>query len=239
MRLSRVAPLGALALAAAIATTLAQTGGPAASPPATPPAATTGGTKIAVLDPQVVLDHMAEMAAIKAQFKQKQDQQVADENAKKAEIAQLQESRDRNLKPDTPPYNEISVQIDQKTADLQAWDSFTRMQDDRDQKQTLKTVYKEIQDAAARIAQQDGIDLVITTIDQDIPSVEKMTNDQLHLLLDERVVLYHSPHIDITQKVLLMLDNDFAKGGGVPPAPAPAPGPAPTPPPGGPAPTGH
>jgi Skp family chaperone for outer membrane proteins len=213
MRLSRIAPLAALALAAVIATALAQAGQSAASPPVAPPAApapAAGGTKIAVLDPQIVLDNMAEMKAIKDQFKQKQAQQVADENAKKAEIAQLEDNRNRNLKPDSKQYNEISVEIDQKTADLQGWDAFTRLQDDREQKQTLKNVYKEIQDAAARVAQQDGIDLVITTIDQEIPSVEKMTNDQLHLLLDERIVLYHSPHIDITQKVLLMLDNDFA-----------------------------
>jgi Skp family chaperone for outer membrane proteins len=211
MRLSRIASLGALALAALIATALAQSGQPPASPPpAAAPAPASGATRIAVIDPQIVLDSMQEMKAIKDQFKQKQAQQVSDENAKKAEIAQLEDNRNRNLKPDSPQYNQISVDIDQKTADLQGWDAFTRLQDDREQKQTLKNVYKEIQDAAGRVAQQDGIDLVITTIDQDIPSVEKMTNDQLHLLLDERVVLYHSPHIDITQKVLLMLDTDFA-----------------------------
>jgi Skp family chaperone for outer membrane proteins len=211
MRLSRIASLGALALAALIATALAQSGQPPASPPpAAAPAPASGATRIAVIDPQIVLDSMQEMKAIKDQFKQKQAQQVSDENAKKAEIAQLEDNRNRNLKPDSPQYNQISVDIDQKSADLQGWDAFTRLQDDREQKQTLKNVYKEIQDAAGRVAQQDGIDLVITTIDQDIPSVEKMTNDQLHLLLDERVVLYHSPHIDITQKVLLMLDTDFA-----------------------------
>ncbi|HEX4124012.1 MAG TPA: OmpH family outer membrane protein [Tepidisphaeraceae bacterium] len=215
MRLPHIASLAALALSAAIATVLADNGpaavpAAASNPPAAAPAPAGEAPKFAVIDPQIVLDGMQEMKDIKNQFQQKQQQQQADENSKKAAVAQLDSSR-KQLRPGSKQYNEISEQIDQATADLQSWETLTRLRDEREQKQTLLTLYKEIQDACGRIAQQDGLDLVITTIDQDIPSVENMTNDQLHLLLDERVVMFHSARVDITQKVLIQVNLEYAQ----------------------------
>src|SRR5438105_4935923 len=65
--------------------------------------------------------------------------------------------------------------------------------------------------AVAQVAQEMGADLVVADQGQDVPAVEDLNFDQLRLLLNQRNVLYVSKRIDIGERVLTVLDAQYAK----------------------------
>ncbi len=204
-----LAALGGLTVAAAHAS---------AAPPAPTPGAGAGpaaGTplppaRIAVINPSKVFQEMKETRDLRAKLESRRQELAAAEQDKRKNIEDLKRARS-NLKPDSPQYNDLSKQLDQATAEFQAWAQVTRVQAERDQKQMMKSLFDKIQSACAQVAQEMGADLVLADQGQDVPAVEDLNFDQLRLLLNQRNVLYAGKRIDIGERVLTVLDAQYAK----------------------------
>lgn len=175
---------------------------PAAAP--VPPA------RIGVVNPSRVFQDMKETKDLRAKLESRRQELQATEAEKRKTIDDLKRAR-ANLKPDSPQYNDISRQFEQASAEFQTWGQVTRMDAEREQKQMMKTLFDKIQTAVGQIAQDQGIDLVLADQGQDVPPVEDLNFDQLRLLLNQRNVLYASKKVDISERVLTVLDAQYAK----------------------------
>jgi Skp family chaperone for outer membrane proteins len=94
-------------------------------------------------------------------------------------------------------------------------------------KQSLKGMYDHMADAAAQVASQQHLDLVIADQSPEIgPDLEKANIGQLEAALAARAVLFANKKADITEDVLTVVEANFAKQNPSPgPPPLPAPGP--------------
>jgi hypothetical protein len=91
----------------------------------------------------------------------------------------------------------------------------------------LKVCYDHIAAAAAQVAEQEHLDLVIADPFRDIgPDMDKATAAQLDAALSSRIVLFANKKADITEDVITMVQLNFAKQQAPPggPLPLPAPG---------------
>jgi Skp family chaperone for outer membrane proteins len=79
----------------------------------------------------------------------------------------------------------------------------------------VKDLYDKIEAAVADVAQANGIDMVIADGRQDIVNVDQVPAEELRRLLNSRNLLFSSKGVDITDKVITLLDAKFAanKGG--------------------------
>ncbi|HZL37673.1 MAG TPA: OmpH family outer membrane protein [Tepidisphaeraceae bacterium] len=210
MRFHRLIPLLVLGALGAVVSSTAVLGAPGGAAPAgasAPPAGQT--TRIAVVKPTWVFLHMKETAAIKEQVAQKGRDNVAKSNDKKKHIQALQDQRS-DINPSHPSYRDISSQIDTAEAEYEVWAKTTQRADDREQKLILKNLYDKLEAAVGEIAQRDHIDLVITDGRQEISNVEGVTANELRELIHNRNVLYANPRLDISEKVLALLDAKYA-----------------------------
>ncbi len=71
-------------------------------------------------------------------------------------------------------------------------------------------MYDKIADGAARIAQRDGIDLVL--VDDRIFAIPATNRAAQSAMLESKKVLYASEPVDLTDELLTMLNNEFSAG---------------------------
>jgi Skp family chaperone for outer membrane proteins len=181
-------------------------------PPVAPAPAAQPGARIAVVNPSRVFQEMKETRDLRAKLETRRQELSTAEQEKRKSIDDLKRNR-ANLKPDSPQYNDLSTKLDKENADFQAWGQVTRIQAEREQKQMMKTLFDKIQGAVGQVAQEQGIDLVLADQGQEVPSVEDLNFDQLRLLLNQRNVLFASKRVDISERVLAVLDAQYAKEG--------------------------
>ncbi|MDB5289111.1 MAG: hypothetical protein JWL69_352 [Phycisphaerales bacterium] len=168
-------------------------------------------TKVAAANPSRILAEMQEAKDLMEKMAAKDRELSAAGQQKKAAAddlhRQLQES---GLKPGSPQAMELSEKADAADADLQSWVATNRAKADREKKFLLKGMYDKIEAAVADVAKQEGIDLVVTDNRQEPKNLEKTTSDELAHLLGMRSVLFASKNADITEKVIAVLDKNYA-----------------------------
>ena len=177
---------------------------------APPPSAPIAGAKIGVINPSKVFQDMKETKALRAKLESRRQELQATEGDKHKAIDDLKRAR-ANLKPDSPQYNDLSRQVDQASAEFQSWGQVTRLDAEREQKQMMKTLFDKIQVAVGQVAQEQGLDLVLADQGQDVPAAEDLTFDQLRLILNQRNILYANKRVDVSERVLTVLDAQYAK----------------------------
>jgi Skp family chaperone for outer membrane proteins len=180
---------------------------------------------IGVVNTTHVLRTMQETKKLDADFRAQNTGLAQQQRQKEQELQQLQEYREQNLKPGSQQYNDKSEEIDRKRAELEVWKQMSNLQLERAYKQSLKGIYDHIAAAAAQVADQQHLDLVIADQTPEIgPDLEKANVNQLQAALAARAVLFANKKADITEDVLTVVEANFAKqapSGGPPALPGP------------------
>jgi Skp family chaperone for outer membrane proteins len=141
-------------------------------------------------------------------------------------LQELQKHRDNDTKQGSQQWTDETNIMDQKLSELDGWEKVTQMQLERWQKTKLKEMYDHISAAAAQVAEQQHLDLVIADQSPDIgPDMDKVSPAKLEQALSERTVLFANKKADITTDVLTMVDTNFMRQGAVTGPQLPAPGP--------------
>jgi Skp family chaperone for outer membrane proteins len=182
---------------------------------------------IGVVNTTRVVRTMQETKKLDADFRAQNTGLAQQQRQKEAEIQQLQDHRDNNLKPLSQQYNDETEAIDKKRAELEVWKQMSNIQLERAYKVSLKGLYDHIAAAAAQVAEQQHLDLVIADQTPEIgPDLEKANVNQLQAALAARAVLFANKKADITEDVLTVVEANFARQGGAPVGPPtlPAPG---------------
>jgi Skp family chaperone for outer membrane proteins len=115
------------------------------------------------------------------------------------------------LKPDSQQYADQEDKLLKASIELEAWGKETELALQRDQKNKIKNLFLEIEDAIAQVAQKDGINLVIADQRPKIPdNIDAIDVNQLRALISQRTVLYSDQSHDISGEVITLLDKNYA-----------------------------
>lgn len=200
-----------LALAALTMATLAALLAQAA--PGQAPANTTNDhmLKIGVVNVYRVFHNMQETKKSDTDFHTQNDQLVQQQKQKEAEIQDLAKRR-QDFKPGSAQWQDVTNQIDQKSAELDVWMRVKKAQLERQFKLNMKTLYDHIAQATAEVAQQDHLNLVIADQSPEFvgPNLDAITTQRLDEILSARAVLYADKKADITDEVLTKVEANFA-----------------------------
>jgi Skp family chaperone for outer membrane proteins len=141
-------------------------------------------------------------------------QRLQNEGNQRAEaINKKVQERDSMYKPDHPLYAAKTAEIDQMSVDASVWQEVTKRKQARDQKMHFIASYKKIEDAVAKVAEQEKVDLVLSTGPRELPvNVEQMTLQELDTVVGSRKIMFANKNIaDLTEKVIAQLDADYSK----------------------------
>lgn len=193
----------ALALVAAVIA-LAGESAPAA------PAANDHRLAIGVVKTLKILRAMHESKKLEDDIRAKAGEFDNEQKQRTAKLQEMQKQRDETYKPGSEQWTGQTVAIDKADAELQVWTELRRRELERMRKDGLKALYDHIGVAAAEVAQQLHLDLIIADQSPEIgPDMEKVNSGQLQALLAARAVLYADKNADITEEVLTRVEANF------------------------------
>ncbi|HSU68848.1 MAG TPA: OmpH family outer membrane protein [Tepidisphaeraceae bacterium] len=192
---------------------------------AAPPGQADHQLAIGVVNTTRVLRNMDEAKRLEADFRAQQQSLQAQQQQKEQEIGNLEKHRESGAKPGSDQWNDETNTIDTKRADLEVWRNVQNVQLERQYKRSIAKMYDHIAAAAAEVARQQNLDLIIADQAPEIgPDLDKATVAQLSAALAARAVLFSNKKADITEDVLTVVQKNFAQN-----TPPSGPGPAPLP----------
>jgi Skp family chaperone for outer membrane proteins len=166
-------------------------------------------TKIAIAKPFVILPQMSEYKQLQAKFQAESAQLNAELDRRRNEIQGMLGQR-AQFKPETPQFDDMSAKIDQKKTDLEAWTKMVSLSEEREQKKNLRELWSRIEAATDVVAKKNGFDLVLTDNRQALPNAENATYQGYMETFAMRNTLYAASTVDITDKIALQVEADYA-----------------------------
>jgi len=174
----------------------------AARPPAQP-------TAIASIDIVEVFEQLNERSALEAQLKarvEKRQEQLDEINKR---IQGIQSDLETTLKPGTDEYKEKVREFMEQRAVAEARRNALQQIISIDQGALRRQLYAKIETAIAKIADRDGIDLVILD-DSGFPIPEDVADNDVYRAIITKGVIYRHDSINLTQSVITMMNNEYA-----------------------------
>jgi Skp family chaperone for outer membrane proteins len=167
--------------------------------------------KIATANPFQIYTSLKETRDYNESLKAQGDRLQAEGSQKLKEINEKVQQRDANFKPGHPLYDAKSAEIDDLTAKANIWQEVIKRQQAREQKKHFLSMYGRIEAVVAKIAEQEKIDLVISTGPRELPvNVEQMTPEEVYKLADARKIMYANKSVpDLTEKAIAQLDAEY------------------------------
>ncbi|HEX4794478.1 MAG TPA: OmpH family outer membrane protein [Humisphaera sp.] len=167
--------------------------------------------KVATANPYRIYTQIKESADFQQKLEADKQKLVKEDNDKKMAINEKLSQR-QQVKPDHPTFTVLSRQIEQASSEYKAWQETQNSELARQQKMKFLATYKKIEDAVGRVAEQEKIDLVLSTGPREFPTtVEGMNFNELEGLIGSRKIMYSKNIPDISEKVIALLDADYAK----------------------------
>lgn len=166
---------------------------------------------VGVVNVSKVFHNMQETKKSDTDFRAQNEQLVQQQKQKEAEIQDLAKRR-ADFKPGSAQWQDVTNQIDQKSADLEVWARVKKAQLERQFKQNMKALYDHIAQATAEVAQQQHLNLVIADQSPEFigPNLDSITTQRLDEILSSRAVLYSDKKADITDDVLTRVEANYA-----------------------------
>ena len=182
---------------------------------ATPSFAQDSGVKIGIVNTAKIFADMQETKDLAQKMNAQRDQYLKENEEKKTEIKAIEQQRD-TFKPDSAQFLAAEEKYVEASIRYEIWQKSTQARVQRERKQQTKTLFDKIEAAVAEVAQQKGLDLVLTKHKTDLPdNLETITYEQLTAQINQRDVLYVVPKLDISDDVLAVLDRNYrARGEG-------------------------
>ena len=128
--------------------------------------------------------------------------------------------RQRNeLKEGSTIFQEKTNQMMEKAVQFEVWARMKQAEMDRTEKEQIKALYEKIRESCKEIAVEKKLDLILAERKPELPAnMEKLTSDQVRAVISQNDVLYANEKADITQMVIMRVNQKYAAGGGIAPA---------------------
>ena len=178
--------------------------------------ASMGPTVVATVDMQLVMGGLSERADLMVDLAANVQTIGEEEKTRAEEIERLAKELEDVV--DDQRRTSLQDEIDLKILQRMAWLRFTQQEIDIDKSLMLENLFRSMQSAAKELAEIEGIDLVI--IDDAGQQFELLPNSQLTRegqvaqQMTSRRVLYRDSAIDISEELIIRMNNDYAASTG-------------------------
>jgi outer membrane protein len=171
-------------------------------PPAQP-------TAVATLDIVTVFEQLNERSTLESQLKNRVEKRQSQLDEINKSIQAIQADLETTLKPGTDEYKERVRQFMEQRAVAEARRTALQQIISIDQGAMRRQLYTKIQDAVKRIAERDGIDIVIFD-DSVLPVPEDASDNDVYRTIITKGIIYRHDSIDLTQRVITLMNNEYA-----------------------------
>ena len=163
-------------------------------------------TRVAVIDLQQVIEQCAQQKAFQQQNAAKGEELKTENERRRGELQSMLTQLEP-LNPGSEPWLAKRDEIQEKQMSLQVWAQVAEQQANLERARQFATLYLAANDATAKVAQAQNIDLVLQG--GDLPDLMRLTPDALQSVAQSRKVIYAADTLDITQAVLARTDADY------------------------------
>ena len=178
--------------------------------------ASMGPTVVATVDMQLVMGGLSERADLMVDLAANGQTIGEEEKTRAEEIERLAKELEDVV--DDQRRTSLQDELDLKILQRMAWLRFTQQEIDIEKSLMLENLFRSMQSAAKELAEIEGIDLVI--IDDAGQQFELLPNSQLTRegqvaqQMTSRRVLYRDSAIDISEELIIRMNNDYAASTG-------------------------
>ncbi|MEE3001320.1 MAG: hypothetical protein VX908_01360 [Planctomycetota bacterium] len=178
--------------------------------------ASMGPTVVATVDMQLVMGGLSERADLMVDLAANGQTIGEEEKTRAEEIERLAKELEDVV--DDQRRTSIQDELDLKILQRMAWLRFTQQEIDIEKSLMLENLFRSMQSAAKELAEIEGIDLVI--IDDAgqqfelLPKSQLSREGQVAQQMTSRRVLYRDSAIDISEELIIRMNNDYAASTG-------------------------
>ncbi|MDB5295981.1 MAG: hypothetical protein JWO31_1964 [Phycisphaerales bacterium] len=184
--------------------------------PAAAQAAASPNIRIAVVNPVRVFNEMAETKAANAVMAEEENKIKAELERRKSQLAAMNKAV-TDLKPNSTQWEDAKSAAMAAEVEAKVWAESAQAKAMFTNKRRMKQLFDKVQSAIVKVAQRDGIDLVIADSSERLPDdLDQIDVRALRNIFLAKSVLYVSPSkqgLDISAAVQLQLDADFRSAG--------------------------
>jgi len=164
-------------------------------------------TKIAVVNVPVVSERYLKTADLEAKFEGVRRSLSDQETSLRDRIERTRRSLQEELKPGTQEFSERRKQLAMLEAEHQWFVESEGKTIERDLASSLKLIFLDIQGTVRELAQERGIDIVLSA--DEVPPSEPETPTQMRQQIVLQKVLFWSPSVDLTDAVVERLNTKY------------------------------
>jgi Skp family chaperone for outer membrane proteins len=167
-------------------------------------------TKIAVVNLATVFERYQMTSDLEQKFEESRQAVGAEAQSKRDQI-NLQQNALLDLKPGTPDFKKREDDLLRAQTNFEVWLKIKERDLKRQHMRWLKLIYERTKGVIAKLAADRDIDLVLSynNLDEDVP--DSVALKQQILL---RNVLYANNRVNLTERVIELLDADYQREGG-------------------------
>lgn len=182
------------------------------------PAATPGGEAVAGSRPVAVLDLVRifnECAQIKDlnEMIRQRTEELTKEAGQRKEVIQNKQEELSAFQPGKSDYEGRRKDLMRLNVEANVWFKMQEDELEREKFDWTRIVYEQSLAVASELAKEQGIQMVMQRVDFKPYDIEP-TVQSLRRMIQDRIVLYHVPEIDITDQVIRRLDVQYNDRGG-------------------------
>jgi len=172
-----------------------------------------GTAKVASVNIEKALNELQERKEMQAKLEMMQNDVRAEAQKRDLAIKQLVERRNAELKPDSADYVRLTGELRQLSAELNTFQQLKNLELQGFLKSNLRAMADKINNAAAEIAKEQGIGLIVSEIFPQLPAdLEPVPLEQVQGRISARTVLFVAPEADLTSLVITRLDANYKAG---------------------------
>ncbi|NLX23420.1 MAG: OmpH family outer membrane protein [Phycisphaerae bacterium] len=168
------------------------------------------GTRVGVVDLVRVFNEFEQTKALNAEM-ERYKLRVAEEKQAKEEKLEVERNTLQGFAPDSAEYAQRMRALKKMMIDYKAWVAVERENMTDEHRAWIERTYAAVMEGIAAVARHNGIQVVVTReeLETSVPETETLLKQILN-----RKVVYADPELDLTDAVLVTLNDLFAKKGG-------------------------
>lgn len=163
-------------------------------------------TAVAVVNMERVFDSLEEKDQLEANLRSRQQQLGQEEAERRQRIQQLSEDLEM-LAPGTDAYRQKEAELREAAMEFRLWAEMEEQQLNIDRGVHLESLYRRTVDAVGEIADEAGYDLVLYR--EGSPELRGSDPSEIQTQIALRKVLYASDAVDLTDRVVQWMNNEF------------------------------
>ncbi len=166
-------------------------------------------TAVAVVDLDEVIKGSKQFQALQSEQQSRVTARENEAKGKQAELEKLKADLDL-LAPGTSAHESKTQELLEKAAAAQGWNSVSQQLEASRRAREFLALYEAANKASAAVAQDRGIDVVLSTGQlPDMAQLARAEAQQIMAILQNRKVIYSKDAVNLTQAVVSRMNADF------------------------------